>query len=298
MTIPWLALLTAVAYGSWAMVTNVWDAIESGQIVNLMRVINDGKGDGPVATHINMMVCMVIGGIGMVFLPGKTMMQRRFKTLAWVLGLVGLFASMHLLNRTALVLAFVSTAIGMFWEGFTMRRLLATLLILGVAIVVFVNATETGQVALELAEGFTSRESTGYSAASAGGRVERWSAAVAQILTTPLGAEELRIGGQHTFAHNLWLDTGIWAGWPALILLVALTVMWWLPFWRFIRSREISRFVTGYVAMTMCCLILQMGVEPVWGQLPLLLLFFLNWGFLTCDYGQLPDKTSGASGGI
>ncbi len=297
LTIPWLALFCSIAYGAWAIVTNVWDAIESGQIVNVMRVINDGKGDGPVATHINMMVCMIIGGIGMIFIPAKTLMQRRFKTVAWIIGLVGLFASLHLLNRTALVLAFVSCVIGMFWEGFTMKRLLATLLILGVVIVIFVNATETGQMAMQLAEGFTSREDTGYSAASAGGRVERWSAAIDQIMHTPLGSEELRIGGQHTFAHNLWLDTGIWAGWPALILLVILTVQWFIPFWKFIRSRRVPKFLTGYVAMTMGCLILQMGVEPVWGQLPLLLLFFLNWGFLNYDYGWISSKEEPDTGG-
>lgn len=285
MSILWIALLSAIAYGAWAIVTNVWDAIESGQIVNVMRIINDGKGDGPVATHINMMVCLVIAGTGMIFIHARTLIQRRFKMIAWVIGLVGLFASLHLLNRTAIVLAFVACVIGMFWEGFSMKRLLATLFILGAAIFIFVNTTETGQMAMQLAEGFTSREDTGYSAASAGGRVERWTAAIDQIMQTPLGSEELRIGGQHTFAHNLWLDTGIWAGWPALILLVVITILWFIPFWKFIRSREYPRFATGYVAMTMICLILQMGVEPVWGQLPLLLLFFLNWGFLSYDYG-------------
>lgn len=292
-----IMLICVCGYALWPIVYNIEDFIETGNIVNLARGFDLDK-KTVLATHQNMMLSMAIGGIGVMFLRPRNRFERQFKWMVLILALCALFAAVHLLNRTALVLAFVSCVCAIFRGGGGMKRfifLVSISIVVGAIAYYVIMQSEWG----DLIEGFNSREQmSGYTANSAGGRTIRWMKAIQTIMTNPIGAEGIWVGFMKTFAHDMWLDIGLRGGWIPMGAMILLTIWWLKSFLRFLKTPGLSGFLSGYVFIVLVTMLLQMAVEPVVeGQLPLFCMMFLNWSFLDRKYnlnvnGNDKDKAS------
>lgn len=279
-----ILLLCVLAYAIWPIVANIWDFVETGNIVNLSRSFDLDK-KIVLATHQNMMMAMAIGGIGVVFFKPQNRFESRFKWAAAVVALFALFAAVHLLNRTALVLAAVSCVCAIFRGGGGMKRFIYLVLITAAVMAIGYYAIMQSEWG-DLIEGFSSREQvSGYTANSAGGRTIRWMKAIQTIMTNPIGAEGIWVGFMRTFAHDVWLDIGLRGGWIPMGAMLLLTIWWIKSLVRFLKTPGLSGLLSGYVFIVLVTMMLQMAVEPVVeGQLPLFCMMFLNWAFLDRKY--------------
>ena len=167
-SIIWILFLCILSYASWPMVSNITDFIQTGEIVNLSRGLDLDK-KIVLATHQNMMLSMAIGGIGLAFLRPHTIMQRNFRIIVVAVSFLAIFSALHLLNRTAIVLAIISCLCGAFWGGGGMKRFIYLVVVLAVIAIIGYVIIMNSQWG-DLIEGFNSREqTTGYTANSAGG---------------------------------------------------------------------------------------------------------------------------------
>lgn len=286
----WILLICVIAYASWSIFANFEDFAVTGRIVNVMRRFEDA-GEGVIsATHHNMMVSLAIGCLGAVFIPTQTPLQTRLKVTSIIIGLLGLMATLHLLNRTGLVLAMASGVTGMLWAAFKSKRqryAVFALIAIGILAVVYVVCIDESPELQMIRDGFVGRERMEtYTTATAGGRVIRWMLGIDLIMANPFGSQGLFIGFRHTYAHDLWLDVGVRGGWIPMVLIVVITVRWIAGMRRFLANRECSDFARGFILLLTVALFLQMAVEPVVeGQLRLLLFFFLMMGMCRYDFG-------------
>lgn len=157
--------------------------------------------------------------VGVIFVRGSSLkVMPRILLLA--LALVSTLAAIRLGSRTSLVILLTTIAVGLLLAGGATWTRKAALIAL---------TSATGYVGLEylsdVVDVFQYYQdrldgSSEYSAASAGGRLEKWRSAFYLLPTHPLGWP-LAVNG---FAHNLWLDAARNGGWPSLAVLLVLTL--------------------------------------------------------------------------
>jgi hypothetical protein len=298
-TIYVVLTVEVICLALWSICVNVQDAVTTGQFVNVKRVIDDLAADSQSATNHNMMLAMCIGGVGMLFAQPSRAYQKHMRYLQIIAGLFALFAAFHLLNRTALVLAVVALFIGLFIDGFSLRRMLFLIGVLVVVVCAFVLFLDNSEFLKDVILGFESRESsTQYGMATAGARDVRWLLALKTIPFYPLGTDAIILNGAATYAHNTWLDCGVQSGWIALALLITITVNFLTSFFKFLRLRTVDKFHKTYCAILVAMILLQMAVEPVIqsGAYQLFLMLFFMWSIFNIKVAkpshQLPKPNN------
>lgn len=275
-------IIVVTCIASWSITMNVEDTVISGQLVNLTRSLDDNIKDfeGVVsATNHNMMLALAIGGIGMIFVPTKTEVEAKEKKFLIVLSLAALFSALHLLNRTALVLAFVAIMVALFSRGLSIKYLIKFCAIGALVILVCSILFDKFEWITEIISGFAGREeSSSHGLATAGGRNVRWVAAILQIPSYPLGADALFLNGKNTYAHNTWLDCGVQSGWIAFLTLILVTALFIRGAIKVFKRKQIPVFQRTYLLILVLLLILQLMVEPVMeGVYLLFLMMFFLW---------------------
>lgn len=278
-----IVLLTA-CIAIWSITVNLLDFIQTGNVVNIMRSLeSEGSGDAQKATIHNMMLSMAIGGIGIIFIKPNNKFDKTIKPIILIISILALFGGIHLLNRTAIVLAACSLFIGLYWAGISIKRLCYILFLILTVLIIYTTYFD-GSTFLEAIEaGFSSREkySSRTSMVNAGGRTDRWIAGLNQIFIMPFGSEGLLYYTDSSFAHNAWVDIGIRGGIISFILIIIMTYIFLSLLRRLLKFYPISKFIKGYLLMIIACMFLQWAVEPVVeGVFPLFLIFFFIYGFM------------------
>lgn len=256
-----------LCYASWSIFNNLYDFLETGAIVNPMRTFADDDIDIEhfiPATHHNSMLAMAIGGLGFIFFKTIGAFQHKMKFFIIILSLIALFASIHLLNRSAVVIAAASLLTGYFWSGVTPKKILFTLLYLVIVIVILLIIFKDNIFVQTILDGFSSRELNETGSAETGGdRFGRWLEAPYWILTHPLGSKGLYYKGEVVMAHNTWLDTGIDSGIIAIFIIILMTAKFIKAIFVFVRRKNIPSFIRGYMVLITVSLALQFSVEPI-----------------------------------
>ena len=267
-----LLVLISMTIGLWAIGMCIGDYLQTGNIVNVSRSIGidedvwekDAEAQGITATGMGVLVSLLFGTVGIVMVQAETKMDKLIRLLVGIGAIFALYVTVHLLNRTGLVVAFVSFMIGFFRPPVSSKKiglaLILLLLLCGLLAAVFYSS-ELVQKAIE---GYSERNDVvGYGVGSMGGRTDRWAAAIEQIASTPFGSAVLDFPGAAAYAHNMWLDCAIVGGWfPAVILLVMtfrfignlITVM---------KMKTISNFNRSYLLLFSFAVLIQSAVEPI-----------------------------------
>lgn len=171
----------------------------------------------------------IYAAISLVGLPMFVVSFGRRTLLSWlflVLAALGLLATVHLVNRTALVIAIIVTFVGVVYRS--RANIVKYIIILGAIIIVAYVLIAMGVISEEIINAYHHRLETDGRTDNwntAGGRNYRWLDAVWRVWYMPFGwyHEEGQTG--YTFVHNWWLDVGRQVGLLPLLLLLVPTIL-------------------------------------------------------------------------
>lgn len=249
-----------------AIVVNIQDSLTTGNLVNVTRIIVDEHGDvGRKATGYGMMVSLVVGCIGLILVrTDKKTLDHRLKFLLVSFSFLGLFCVVHLVNRTGLVLAVASIIAALFVPPVSVKKFIYVLLtFLALSVIGYVYISDTPGLA-DAVTAYVDRNTGTQSIAGASGRGLRWVATIKQIAEHPLGSPHgLRFNLRHSFAHNLWLDTGLLSGVLTMVFLIGITLKYLLEMYRALRLKYLDNFQKGVVLLLCVTFMLQSAVEPI-----------------------------------
>lgn len=281
----YLLTIMAVCVALPAIIFNIQDIIATGQLVNPMRIVTFGDSEGfRSATGYGLMVSLLCGSIGCLFIPMVKYRPDRILKFVILIGCIGaLITTIHLVNRTGLVLAAISIAVSLALPPHNFKRILYLTLAIIIIAGIFVFYINEFQGYFDVLDAYTERNSGVSSIDSAGGRTERWTEGIKQIFEEPFGnSRGLRWDGGYNYAHNLVLDAGLKGGVICLLISLFLVLVFLRYIWTMRKANAITGFerdVTIFLGVT---LVAQSMVEPVIDALPQYFWYFLFFlGMLT-----------------
>lgn len=249
-----------------AIVANVQDFIQTGQLVNVLRRVSVYSDKDLVmsATVYGMMVSLMAGSIGILLVRATNKFDKRLKRFILIFALLSIFSTIHIVNRTGLVLGAASFIAALFVPPCSKNKIAYTLLIIAIlATLYFVFLSNNAGMA-DAIQSYADRDTGSQSISSAGGRTERWFAAIVQIFSTPFGNPfGLRWEGGYSYAHNLWLDAGVKSGIIPMILLISITITYCKKAFFAVKYTALGNFEKGVVMLTCLAFMLQASTEPV-----------------------------------
>lgn len=286
-----VTIMLTLCIALWSIMVNIQDTAISGSVVNITRSLKYSmpgfEGENSATAH-NMMLSLAIGGIGMLFVKIRNQFDKKIKIFLIIFGFLSLFAAIHLLNRTALFLAVFACMVPVALAGSSIKRTAWIFAIMGILVIVYLFFIQDSIWFGDISEGFLWRNSVGGSLESGNDRDIRWLAAINQMPSYPWGTDELIMNGKLAYAHNLWLDCGIQAGWIAFIILIFITYKFIKSAYKcVIKYKTVPFFWRNYLAIIAVVLLLQSAVEPViQGVFVLFLMMFYLWSL----FGVLNSK--------
>lgn len=260
-----LLCLMAIALALPAIINSATDAIKTGELINTMRTIMNDSGNLTLgATGYGMMLAIMDGCLGIALLKPSNRFDFRLKILIAIISVLALFATIHLLNRTGIVIAAISILCVVFLPPYSFKKNIyiaaSLIIILGIAIYFLGNST----FYLDAINLYEARDSGTGSVSTYGGRTKLWGAAINQLFTEPWGlAKGVYINGRYSYAHNLWLDTGARAGIFPLIVLIGIGIIYIWSIVKMYRLKYFNQFEKNTLILIAVALFLQMNTEPV-----------------------------------
>lgn len=270
-----LCAAMAVCLAGPAIYYNITDAVDTGQIVNPLRAVTFGEDESRSATGYGMMLAICITFIGLALIPASEKTEKRIKLILIVASIGALFSTIHLINRTGLVIGALSILAMVLKPPFTPKRVFYSVIALALLIGIVTYYLTSSNIFSEATEMYEMRNS-GDSMSTYGDRSGRWIAGVGQLITKPFGNPNGLYWKEHyNYAHNLWLDAGLKGGILCFILLVILTVIQFKNIISLIKTDKISRFFSSVAVLICFGLFLQNFVEPVIDGLPQFFFYFI-----------------------
>lgn len=292
-----LMAILIVCMSVFAVIMCVKDYFETGNIINFTRAIGinedewdpDAEAQGISATGLGTLVSLVLGTAGMLLVKSDSKIDGRIKIMLAVAAVLGLYVTIHVLNRAGFIYIVVGVIIAFFRPPVSSIKIGMGMMIIILAGLALFAVAQSSEVVQKAIEGYAERNNVvGYGMESMGGRTDRWAAALEQIPHTPLGAKELDFTDDGKYAHNMWLDCAINGGWLSLALLLTITFRFVMRFLKVFRLKKISNFNRSFYMLILATLILQCMVEPILlSVLPYFLLWIFFWAYINnvsyCD---------------
>lgn len=272
-----LLCLMSLALAIPAIVENVNDAIKTGQLINVSRTIEANSGDAArAATGYGMMLAILDGCLGIVLLKPGNKLDARLKGLIAIVSILAIFSTIHLLNRTGLVLAAVSIVCVVLLPPYSYKKSVYTfvsmIIVAGAAIYIF----EGSAFFSDALNQYEARDTGVGSVGTYGGRSQIWGAAIDQLFTEPWGnAKGVNVNGRYRFAHNMWLDTGAYAGIIPMCLLLGIGIIYISAVIKMYRFNYLNQFERNTLVLIGVALFLQLNTEPVMQGLFQFFLYFM-----------------------
>lgn len=276
-SIVWLMVLMAFSIALPAIYYNLLDFLQSGQLIRVGRDITYGEdGIKRAATGYGMMMSLTLGLTGLLFCVCDNKSDFKRKVFSLIIAVTAIFCTVRLLNRTGLAIAAISCIAAILSLGISVKRLFYILsAVVLVAIGIYI-LNEHSPLLADAIENYSRRDFGTGSVEGFGGRDERWSAALVQIIERPFGDTGLDLGGYYNYAHNLWLDTGIRGGLLSLILLLIITCKFIKRGIKVYKFGAVSKFERQVLLLIGVAFMLQLFTEPIIEGLPQ---FFWLWLF-------------------
>lgn len=240
------------------------DIIGSGELIKINRAIEFADGQTLSATGYGMMFSLSIAGLGMIMIPVTNKFDKKLKYFLIVLSLFAILCTIHIVNRTGLVLGVIAIIATLFVPPYNTKRFLYTLSICLFIILIFYFYLSDTPLMNDAVQSYLSREEySEYSAATGGGRFNRWGDAFYQILTNPIGGLGYAMVGKINYAHNLWLDAGLRGGIIPFILLLIISFNIIKYTFSVLKKHILDFFESGYIIVLCIVMYAQAMTEPV-----------------------------------
>lgn len=274
-----IVLLTAMAVclALPAIVANITDAVTTGSIINVSRKILDETGEkSRSATGYGMMLAIVDGSLGVIMLKAVNKIDSRLKLIIILASLCAVFSTIHLVNRTGIVLSIISMAVVVVLPPHSFKKsmyVFCSLIIAVLAALYFLNETSFIADALE---SYESRDTGAGSVLTYGGRSELWSAGFSQLFSQPLGNKDgVYLNYSYRYAHNLWIDAGIKGSLPCFFILIAIAIAFFVNLKKIYKQNCLTRFERNVLVLIGVAIFLQLCTEPVIEGVPQFFWYFL-----------------------
>lgn len=197
--------------------------------------------------------------LGLACLFGFLSIEKKERTLLHYLlpisFALSLLTTVHLVNRTGLVLVCFSVIIFLFYSKKSSK---ATWIILIFVAALFAYLSTKSDFA-SILDAYTSRgEVEGHGLSDAGSRTEKWMDALSRLFSSPFGWYK---DINYTFTHNMWLDVARLTGITPFIAIVGATIVGYKD------TLHLYRIKNDYLVLTLISIqvvfFLECFVEPV-----------------------------------
>lgn len=250
------------------------DVSQSG-IVSVRRTFEIEGVETISATLYGMYAALTMVGLPLFFASVE-----KKTTLSWMflaLAACGILTTIHLVNRTGLVIAVIVTFIGVVYRSRAKIGKLFVLLGLIIAIVYILIKTNIIPSEVITAYELRNEESAKLGLSAAGGRGNRWMDAITRIFYMPFGWYGKEYITGYLYAHNWWLDVGRAVGIIPFLLLFFPTIISIKNC--LILFREKNNDVCLLLITINSALFLATFVEPVMeGSVMIAYFYFFIWG--------------------
>lgn len=280
--ILFMLLLVPMAYVVFSGV--VTDVMRNGFLNESRDVVVNGLIFAATLDGVRISLCLA--AFGMIFAVPKNKVERIYKYTLLILGALAIFCTIHLLNRTGIIIAIVSCLAVLLAN---IRTYSFSNIIIGVVLLALIGyGVYPVLLEYKVVDSYKEREDdfgAGYN--TAGGRTVRWMDAVDKIVKQPMGGGIYKRGYRY-YAHNFWLDVAELTGILPFVALMGCTIIGFWKNFQVIRCRKIPLFLRSWLITMNTGFVLACFVEPIMEGLPAyaFLLFFF-WGMTSILYEQI-----------
>lgn len=272
--IKWLTIIVLI-YLAHVFILTIIGVLDTG-IINFDRTLGRSSGAKEMAaTLYGMMVSVGMGCISIVFAKE---VKPIFRLLSIVIISLSLLTTIHLINRSGLVIFCACAIFTIFAVGRIRLRTFITMISF-VAILLLISY-KFGILSDDIISAYQFKsESTTSGEGTIGGRKELWLNSLNNLLIHPLG------WSQGKYAHNMWLDIARIGGWISLLPFLILTFSTIRNcVYLFIKSQ--NSFI-GVLLTINLSIVLAAFIEPVIeGSLLFFLLLIFFWGITQGVYKE------------
>lgn len=260
-----------------AILSNIADTINTGNLINTSRRVAFGEEETATsATRFGIMLSLLLGCSGIIIAQPNSKNHNILKTILFVGSVLAIFSTIHILNRTGLVLVIASFLSVLLLPPYSFKKIAYVGIITAILTTIFIVFVDNSKFFIDAVDFYSNREIRGHDASSLGGRDERMILALEQMISQPFGgAKGLKFGNQYNYAHNLWLDAGLKGGILSLIILVVILIQLIKNSIKILKAKRYGYFDKIFFSLIAITLILQCMVEPIIDALPQYFWFFL-----------------------
>lgn len=214
--------------------------------------------------------------------------RKTFILFAAIIFVVTLFCVFRLGSRTQMVISLASFLISFFFilpnqnTKSNFRLIISLIVLFGGFLVFFPIDLDADYLSV-----LGSRLQESQNAGSAGGRTARWLKSLEHIFSHPLGWEIEAFG----YSHNMWLDVARYTGVISFILLVVVTVRFYIKTLKAIRLRKEALLVNSQILVYSIASFLIFFVEPIMEGLFFLFVSFCMFQGMIHAYIEKYSKT-------
>ena len=279
------ALLTKMSFILILFALNTYvicisDIISTGQLVNVTRSMSRFRGfeEDQVMAATGFGINISLGLIGLaMFLREQHKSIRHYIYL--FLFILSLLVTVHLVNRTGIILSIVVTVIILFLSLQSKNRRKLLWGVFFFAIIAYFLYVSGGAFS-EVVDEYSNREDIEMNGGifNTSSRSWRWIDGLGRLFTEPFGyADQMP---SNYYVHNLWLDVSRWSGLLPFLLVFIITYKMTKKSWQSLRKYK-SEFT--YLVFGLCiCSMLTFFIEPVIeGSAIYFYLFCMFWGMIT-----------------
>lgn len=266
-----------------AIIINISDFKDTGEIVNISRSIEFDKESSRAATGYGMMLSIMCGCLGTILLQTKTKFDKSLKIFIIVISFLALFGTIHLLNRTAIVLSVISLIVACVLPPFKTKHIAYMVIVISLMTAIYMLFFRDSGDTIMILESYADRDQGSGSNATLGGRTEIYALSIEQMFSQPFGNPNGLENSRYSHAHNIILDGGLRSGIIGFVILLLIFIEFIkLSEKFFFKNRQFTDFEKKTLILINITVVLQCMVEPVIEGLPQYFWFFLFcFGILT-----------------
>lgn len=212
-----IALMLAVS-----VFVNVAIDISKNGFINISRQLQTADGTNTnAATLLGAQISLCLSFLGLILCPTQNKKEKAFKVLYFLLGVLAITCTLHLVTRTGLVISLFTTLciILLNRKQLSIKQLVFILSIISV-LTMFSSASSFFESSFStLDEQYTIRNNyEGAEVTTAGDRTWRWGVGLQYLYQHPFGLDSNDT--TRIYSHNFWLDINEIGGLISFILIV------------------------------------------------------------------------------
>lgn len=251
-------------------ILTVEDIITTGKLIAFSRRFTNQEAE-LAATIYGLISAISLSGLGF-FIVARKNTSKIIRICFCALFCLSLLTTIHLINRTGIVVSFVCLIAMMLTQR--KSNLFKYFILLSIIVVIVLTFADTNLLS-DTVEAYTYRNTEGNSIDSGGGRFDRWTDALSKLWFYPFGWWKDTFT-YHEQVHNLWLDIARVAGIVPFLLFLLFTynlVVTQVKLLRFKSSHPLVLLTFGILLS----MLLAAAVEPTMEAkafYPCLIIFF------------------------